>query len=117
MRCQGVHRPFVAACPWDGRPSWLQYPHVSYTDLDNLICKKSEEEVSSGAEGGEHNYAACAPSWLNGDVIPVEIVVCSTSQLRGYSLPSLFVPSAHQTRKVLGDNDYSDLQINVSKSV
>jgi hypothetical protein len=24
---------------------WVQYPRVSYTDLDNLICKKSEEEV------------------------------------------------------------------------
>ena len=40
----------------------VQYPRVSYTDLDNLICKKSEEEVSSDAEGGEHSYAACAPS-------------------------------------------------------
>ena len=40
----------------------LQYPRVSYTDLDNLTCKKSEEEVSSDAEGGEHSYAACAPS-------------------------------------------------------
>ena len=95
----------------------LQYPRVSYTDLDNLICKKSKEEVSSDAEGGEHSYVACAPSELNGDVTPVEIVVCSTSQLRGCSLPSLLVSPAHQTRKVLGDNDYSDLQINVSKSV
>jgi len=74
--------------------------------LDNLICKKSEGEVSSDAEGGEHSYAACALSWLNGDVTPVEIVLCSTSQLRGCSLPSLLVPSAHQTRKVLGDNDW-----------
>ena len=40
----------------------LQYPRVNYTDLDNLICKRSEEEVSSDAEGGEHSYAACAPS-------------------------------------------------------
>jgi len=95
----------------------VQYPRVSYTDLDNLICKKSKEEVSSDAEGGEHSYVACAPSELNGDVTPVEIVVCSTSQLRGCSLPSLLVSAAHQTRKVLGDNDYSDLQINVSKSV
>ena len=95
----------------------VQYPRVSYTDLDNLICKKSKEEVSSDAEGGEHSYVACAPSELNGDVTPVEIVVCSTSQLRRGSLQSLLVPPAHQTRKVLGDNDYSDLQINVSKSV
>jgi transposase len=43
-------------------PACVQYPRVSYTDLDNLICKKSEEEVSSDAEGGEHSYAACAPS-------------------------------------------------------
>ena len=57
----------------------LQYPRVSYTDLDMLICKKSEEEVSSDAEGGEHSYAACAPSELDGDVIPVEMVVCRTS--------------------------------------
>ena len=95
----------------------MQYPRVSYTDLDNLICKKSEEEVISNAEGGKHSYAACALSQLNGDVTPVEIVVCSTSQLGGCTLPSLLMPSAHQTRKVLGNNDYADLQINVSKSV
>ena len=95
----------------------MQYPRVSYTYLDNLICKKSKEEVSSDAEGGEHSYVACAPSELNGDATPVEIVVCSTSQRHGCSLPSLLVSPAHQTRKVLGDNDYSDLQINVSKSV
>ena len=33
----------------------LKYPRVSYTDLDDLICKKSEEEVRSEAEGGEHS--------------------------------------------------------------
>jgi hypothetical protein len=33
----------------------LKYPRVSYTDLDNLICKKSEEEVRSEAEGEEHS--------------------------------------------------------------
>jgi hypothetical protein len=33
----------------------VKYPRVSYTDLDNLICKKSEEEVHSEAEGGEHS--------------------------------------------------------------
>jgi hypothetical protein len=40
----------------------LKYPRVSYTDLDNLICKKSEEEVHSKAEGGEHSEEACAPT-------------------------------------------------------
>jgi len=30
----------------------MKYPRVSYTDLDNLICKKSEEEASSEAEMG-----------------------------------------------------------------
>ena len=33
----------------------MKYPRVSYTDLDDLICKKSEEEVRSEAEGGEHS--------------------------------------------------------------
>jgi hypothetical protein len=40
----------------------VKYPRVSYTDLDNLICKKSEEEVRSEAEGGEHSEEACAPT-------------------------------------------------------
>ena len=40
----------------------VKYPRVSYTDLDNLICKKSEEEVGSAAEGGEHSEEACAPT-------------------------------------------------------
>ena len=40
----------------------LKYPRVSYTDLDDLICKKSEEEVRSEAEGGEHSEEACAPT-------------------------------------------------------
>jgi len=30
----------------------LVYPRTFYTDLDNLICKKSEEEASSEAEMG-----------------------------------------------------------------
>jgi hypothetical protein len=41
----------------------VKYPRVSYTDLDNLICKKSEEEVRSEAEGGEHREEACAPTY------------------------------------------------------
>jgi len=41
----------------------MKYPRVSYTDLDNLICKKSEEEVRSEAEGGEHSEEACAPTY------------------------------------------------------
>ena len=40
----------------------LKYPRVSYTDLDDLICKKSEEEVRSAAEGEEHSEEACAPT-------------------------------------------------------
>ena len=40
----------------------LQCPRVSYTDLDTLICKKSEEEVRSEAEGGKHSEEACAPT-------------------------------------------------------
>jgi hypothetical protein len=42
----------------------VKYPRVRYTDLDNLICKKSEEEVNSEAEVGEHSYEACAPTCL-----------------------------------------------------
>ena len=51
----------------------VQCPRVSYTDLDNLICKKSEEEVISNAKEGKHSYAACAPrvvSWDNHRGIP-----------------------------------------------
>jgi hypothetical protein len=40
----------------------VKYPRVSYTDLDDLICKKSEEEVRSEAEGEEHSEEACAPT-------------------------------------------------------
>ena len=46
----------------EARCTWLKYPRVSYTDLDNLICKKSEEEVHSKAEGGEHSEEACTPT-------------------------------------------------------
>ena len=42
----------------------LKYPRIRYTDLDDLICKKSEEEVNSEAEGGEHSHEACAPTCL-----------------------------------------------------
>jgi len=30
--------------------------------LADLICKKSQEEVRSEAEGGEHSEEACAPT-------------------------------------------------------
>jgi hypothetical protein len=44
------------------RGEGVKYPRVSYTDLDDLICKKSEGEVRSEAEGGEHSEEACAPT-------------------------------------------------------
>ena len=70
---------------WDANmPAYgLQYPCVSYTDLDTLIGKKSQEEVRSAAEGGEHSDAACAPLSFNGDTTPVEIVVCSALNVVG----------------------------------
>ena len=38
----------------------LKYPRVRYMALDDLICKKPEEEVNSEVEGGEHSHKACA---------------------------------------------------------
>jgi hypothetical protein len=56
----GDRQGAMLAIDVDAVATRLQYPRVSYTDLDNLICKKSEEEVRSEAEGGEHSEEACA---------------------------------------------------------
>ena len=74
---------------------WLQYPRVSDTDVDTVICTKSEEAVRSDAEGGAHRDAACALRERSKDGTPGAIVVCRPSPLRGCSLPFRLVPPAH----------------------
>ena len=95
----------------------VKYPRVSYTDLDNLICKKSEEEVHSEAEGGEHSGRPAHQPVLSEAVPLAGSAVCSTYQLCGCSMPSFGMRPSRSTHKVVGDKGYSDLQIKSSKSV
>jgi len=78
----------------------MKYPRVSYTDLDDLICKKSEEEVRSEAEGGEHSEEACAPTLSSVRRSPAQVArfVASLSCAAARYRPSVCVLLVRRTK-------------------